>query len=190
MSYWVVIILPLRTTSYLSTPASIIILPTLNFKWMSSLMPLPLHGSLISVTPLAFTFTCSYHDLEVSSFETWSFNNLPSKNNLIFFQHLLRHPSILISLIELNLLDLFFPISQLSPSLCSWSLVFGDKQHSNLLNCSLASILSSHTPFPSSPLWQYSSLDIYNFLFSAPITRRKSATEEAKIPLGTISMNR
>lgn len=120
VSYWVVIILPLRTTSFLSTPTCTIILPILSCKWMSSLMPLPLHGALISVTPLAFTFTCSYHDLEVSSFETWSFINLLSKNNLIFFQLLLRHPSIHISLIKLHLLDLFFPISQLSPSLCSW----------------------------------------------------------------------
>ena len=66
--------------------------------------------------------------------------------------------------------------------------MFGYKEHSNLLNCSLASILSSHTPFLSSPLWQYSSLDIYNFLFSAPITRWISTTEESKIHLGTISI--
>lgn len=120
VSYWVVIILPLRTTSFLSTPTSTIILPTLNFKWRSSLMPLPFHGSLISVTPLASTFIGSYHDLEVSSFESWSFNDLPSNNSLIFLQLLLRHPGILISLIKLNLLDSFFPVSQLSPSLCSW----------------------------------------------------------------------
>lgn len=183
------------TTTSLSTPTSTIILLTLNFKWVSSAMPLPLHGSLISVTPLAFTFTCPCHDLEVSSFETLNFNNSPSNHNLISFQLLLHHPSILVSLIKLNLL-VFFPISHrfVTFTLILTLLRLYDLWCSTIKSTVIYGVELSSWQYPQLPyslsistlmaIFQPRNLQ---FLFSAPIPRELSTTEEASTHHGTMS---